>query len=174
MIEETAKFTSIDPEQLFENERTDTERRTYTHENADHCEADADGRAIVGVTSEDGRVLLLVNSEEDHTILPNDTVAPGEDWATVGQSWVEKSAGIDITLDDVERVRRVEHVVDGESTPHSVAHHVVFGASVASAGTIPDGLCADDPWELGWYDELPLDTDDDDAGVLADIRLFLD
>lgn len=119
MTEIITEVANIDLEQLFDDERAATERRTYTHENADHCEADAAGRAIVGVTDADGRVLLAVNPKESHTILPNETVAPDEDWATVGRDRVEGLASIDVTLDGVERVRRVEHVVGDESTSRS-------------------------------------------------------
>lgn len=172
MTEKISEITSIDPERLFEAERTDTERRAYTHESTDYCEAAAAGRTIVGVTDEEGRVLLLVNPGENHAILPNETVAPGESWATVGRNRVEELAGIDVALDSVERVRRVEHVVEGESTARTT-HHVVFGATVASAEMSLDGLC-DDDWTVGWHDDLPVETDEDEAGVLDDIRLFLD
>lgn len=178
---------NIDPKQLFEgcvdddrvdNGRVDTKRLTLTHEDdeqyEDHCETDAAGRVIVGVTDADGRLLLQVNLDAGYAILPNDTVASDEDWATVGRECVEGSTSIDVTLDSVERVRRVEHVVVDEEMPRSITYQVVFGASVSAAGTVPDGLCEDNPWEFGWYDAIPVDGDDHGAGVLDDIRLFLD
>ena len=161
------------PVTLADNEGRDIRHRTYTHENHDHCEADATGRAIIGVTDGEGRLLLLINPAADHVVLPNDTVAPNEDWATVGQQRIEEMAGIDITLDTVERVRRVDHVIDGESTPRSTTYHVVFGASVTSPGVALDELCDDNAWEIGWYDDLPVEVDDTGTGVLNDIQLFL-
>jgi len=187
MTETEFEDTSIDPEQLFEgcvdddrvgNGCIDTKRLTLTHEDDEHyenhCETDAAGRVIVGVIDADDRLLLQVNLDAGHAILPNDTVASNEDWATVGRECVKGSAGIDVTLDSVERVRRVEHVVADEETPRSITYQVVFGASVSAAGTIPDGLCEDNSFELGWYDAIPVDGDDHGAGVLDDIRLFLD
>jgi hypothetical protein len=169
---------TTDPERLFENGSIDAEERTYTHGDEehyrDHCEIDTVGRAIVGVTDADDRPLLVVDSENGHAILPNDIVAPDEDWGTVGRNWVEDAAGIDPTIDDVRRVRQVEHAVEGESTPRSTVYQVVFGASIPSMGSIPDGLCADNPFELGWHDTIPVAMDDAGAGVLDDIRLFLD
>lgn len=180
----TEASIDVDPEQLFEEERIETEERTYTHETGDHCEADAAGRAIVGVTDAGGRLLLAVNEDEGHAILPNGTVAPGEDWAAVGREEVAGMAGLDVSFDDpacVERVRRVEHVVESEDGagdaddegPH-VTHHVVFGASIAETRPPLDGLCEDNPWELRWCEAVPVEMDDDGNGVLDDVRLFLD
>ena len=184
----TEASIDVDPEQLFEDERVESEERTYTHGTDDHCEADAAGRAVVGVTDADGRVLLAVSPDEEHAILANETVAPGEDWAAVGREHVAGMTGLDVTLDDpacVERVRRVEHVVeaddeggendesDEEPHPH-VTHHVVFRASVAGSRPTLDGLCDDNPWELRWCEEVPVEMDDDGSGVLDDVALFLD
>jgi hypothetical protein len=95
MIDTIPDEASIDPERYFDEraggDRTDDEshvdtaERTCTHESADHCEADAAGRSIVGVTGADGRVLLWVHPEEEHAILSNDTVAPDENWRTIGR-----------------------------------------------------------------------------------------
>lgn len=173
--QESIDPTDIDPERLFEDGRVETDTRTYTHETADHCEAGTAGRAIVGLTDEAGRVLLAVDRTEKHVILPNAKVAPGEDWAAVGRERVEGLAGVEVTVDGVERVRRVEHVLedDLDSTAGEPTYHVVFGASLASAGQLDD-LCADNDWELGWYEALPFPVEDDDRGVLDDLRLFLD
>lgn len=151
------------------------DQRTHVHENReqyqDHCESDAIGRAIVGITDADDQLLLLVSREEKAAMLPNETVAPGEDWATVGREWVEGAAGIDVTIDGIERVRRVDHEIEGEDSPESTIYHVVFGGSVPSEATI-DGLCADNPFELGWHDELPVAEEEESAHV-ADVRLFI-
>ncbi|PSP42765.1 hypothetical protein BRC68_10485 [Halobacteriales archaeon QH_6_64_20] len=119
MTETIPADTAIEPERLLNEGRVDTERLTLTHENGDHyrdhCETDAIGRAIVGVTDADDRLLLVVNFENGHATLPNQ--------------------------------RR---------------------------GRFPDGLCADNPFELGWCDAVPVAMDDAGTGVLDDIRLFLD
>lgn len=173
MTETVQDIAGIDPEQLFADDAVDAERRTYTHEDADYCEATDAGRAIVGVTDDAGRLLLLVNRGEEHAILPNERVDDGEDWAAVARNQVEELAGIDVALDGVERVRRVEHVVEDDGTPPRTTHHVVFGASPAGSTALGD-LCEDNDWEIGWHDELPVAAEDDDAGVLDDVRLFLE
>lgn len=150
------------------------DQRTHVHENReqyqDHCESDAIGRAIVGITDADDQLLLLVSWEEKAAVLPNETVAPGEDWATVGREWVEGVAGIDVTIDGIERVRRVDHEIEGEDSPESTIYHVVFCGSAPSETAI-DGLCADNPFELGWHDELPVA--EEESAHVADVRLFI-
>lgn len=178
---------AVDPAQLFDDASDDdtapieTDERTYTHETPDHCEADALGRAIVGVTDADGNVLLVVNHDEEHAILPNGVVDPDEDWETVARRQLTEAAGLDVPLDRVERVRRVEHVVDADADANAAAepehpprttHHVVFATSVESVQPPLDGLCDDNPWTLGWYDEVPVAVEDDGSGVLDDIELF--
>lgn len=62
-------------------------------------------------------------------------------------------------------------VGSGEEAPVSTAYHVVFRGSARSE-TVIDGLCADNPFELGWYDELPVVPEESDH--IADVRLFLE
>ena len=163
--------TVTDPEALAERNGIAFEHRTYNHDDAEHCETDTAGRAIVGLTDPDGRVLVAVQPEEDHAVLPNETVEPDGDWTAAGRERVEGTAGVSVTLDDVRRVREVEHHVDGEI--RSTTHHVVFGGSLADADTTLDGLCDDDPWKLRWFDAMPTWLDDEARGVYADIELFV-
>lgn len=130
----------------------------------EHYESDAVGRAIVGITDADDRLLLVVNREQSVAMLPNDTVASGEDWATVGREWVEGAAGI-------ECVRRIDHESESEESPVSSVYHVVFSGTASE--TAIDGLCADNPFELGWYDELPI-SEEEGSKHIADVRLFID
>lgn len=168
---ETADGTErIDPERLYADGEVPTEKRTFHHEDADHCEDDAAGRAIVGVTAPDGRVLVVTNPDEEHAILPNEVVEPGDDWADAARDRVAAMAGIDVTLTDVELARRVDHAVDGEVV--GTTHHVLFAAS-APSDEIPDGLCDDNDWELGWYDAVPYENEGEDGGATDDIRQFL-
>lgn len=150
------------------------DQRTHVHENReqyhDHCESDAIGRTIVGVTDRDDRLLLVVSREEKAAVLPNETVTPGEDWVTVGREWVEGAAGIDVTIDGIERVRRIDHEIAGEDLPVSTIYHVVFGGSAPSETAI-DGMCEDNPFELGWHDELPVAEEESDH--IADVQLFI-
>ena len=172
---------TIDPERLFDDEGIDTAERTYTHGNEEHYRnrhgAGTVGRVIVGITDAGGRLLLLTDPEEGHALLPNDTVGSGEHWTTVARKWVEGQAGIEVTIDGIERLRRVEHAIEGEETPRSLVHHVVLsGAAVSTAPREAplDELGADNPWELGWYEQLPYEVEDPESDPIDDIRLFLD
>lgn len=172
-VEHENPVSVTDPAAVADSEELTIEQRTRVHESRtqyrDHCESNAVGRSIVGVTAPDDRLLLVVSQEKNAAVLPHDTVASGEDWAAVGREWVEGAAGIDVTIDGIERVRRIVHEIeDGDAL--STTYHVVFSGS--AAGTTIDGLCADNPFELGWYEELPV-AEEEDSGPVADIRLFI-
>lgn len=165
-----------DPTAWAEREGVTTRERTYTHEDADHCEADAIGRAVVGVTSDEGEILLLVDDDGSHAILPNCVVDSGEDWATVGRRTVEDSTGVSVGLDAVEEVRTVEHEVEteGEARHQNTTRHVLFRASPsAGSGDAGEPAVTDDSdWTVGWYEEIPVEMDE--AGdVVDDIRTFI-
>jgi hypothetical protein len=122
-------------------------------------------------------VLLVSNPAAEHALLPNVVVDPGEDWATAARTRVEGITGIDPTPEGVELVRRVEHAADGESV--GTTHHVLFVTS-APDDRVPDGLCADNDWELCLYDVVPYASEDgddaeagEDGGAVAHVRRFL-
>lgn len=161
----------IDAERLYADGAVTRTEVTFDHDDPDHCEAGTRGRAIVGLTAPDGRVLLVTNPEIEHALLPNAVVGPDEDWAEAGRDHLQASAGIDVALADVELVRRVDHTVDGEVV--ETTHHVVFAAS-APSDDVPDGLCDDNEWELGWYDAHPYPEDEvGDGHSTRDVERFL-
>jgi hypothetical protein len=83
-------------------------------------------------------------------------------------------AGLDVTLDGVVLVRRVEHVLrTAERDRTATTYHVLFEASPGSDVAL-DGLCEDNHREPGWYDEVPFEFSDHGTGALEDIRLFLE
>ena len=162
-----------DPAALGERQEIPFERRTYEHDDPEHCETEAVGRAIVGLCNSNGEVLVIAHPEEGQAVLPNKTVETNEDWKTIGRERTEAMAGIDVTLTDIRLVREVNHRIDGER--RSRTHHVVFGASPVDSDASLDGLCDDNPWELRWIDTVPdWLPDDDPQGAHADIRLFLE
>ncbi|WP_436927788.1 NUDIX domain-containing protein [Halosimplex amylolyticum] len=165
-----------DPTALRERDDVIAHDTTYTHETPDHCEATAAGRVIVGATTDDDdEVLLLVRSESDHVILPNAVVESGDDWATVARRTVAEETGTTVRLDGVEYVRTVDHVVEtDEGTRHQNAtQHVLFHASPVGVSDGNDPTAAADGWRAGWYDELPVDPDEE-GDVIADIRTVLE
>lgn len=167
-----------DPRAVAEREGLSIIQRTHVHEDReqyhDHCESDVVGRSIAGITDEDGRLLLVVDPEQQYVVLPNATVARGEDWATVGREYVSELAGIDVTLGGIERVRRIEHVIESVGTVEHTVDHVIFGGSVASVKSPHDELCTNNPFELGWYEQLPPIDDTEPPESAADVKSFFD
>ena len=167
--------STFDPETAAERGAVEYAERTYVHETADHCEADANGRVVVGVTDDRERCLLLVDRERSIAVLPNAVVAPGADWDTAAREAVAEAGGLDIDVVEPIRVRRVEHTTEEADDPHNVSDHVLFEADVVgdSDPTTPD----DSPFEAGWYDALPVEIPDDlprGGDVLEDIGAFVD
>ena len=130
----------------------------------------ADGRAVVGVTDDDGDALVIVNEEQDFAMLPNGTVESGDDWAAVARERVEHLTGLPVEIDGVERARKVEHVVGGDDEPHTTSYQVVFAASPTTDDrTISHGC----DWRGEWCDAFPEDVADE-GPAQDDVRLFLD
>lgn len=166
--------TDLDPGTLRERDDVPCVGRTYPHEDTDHCAADAAGRVIVGVRNGDGAVLAVVDADGDHALLPNRTVDADDDWAAVARDTAGEVAGAPVTLTGVERLRRVEHVLEGadDREPHAVTHQVVLAGTVD--GTVDPGV-EDEGWTAGWYRAFPVSLDGDAAhgDAVADLRRFI-
>lgn len=150
---------------------------TNVHDDADHCSVGIEGRAVVGVTNDDGEVLLMVNEEIPVAILPNETVEPGDDWTAAARRAVEGVTDLSVDLDGLELVRDVDHFVEEahDDEPHATSSNVVFRASPADgAETENFGDTDDCDWSAGWFDEFPEDLTDVGGLVEADVRLFVD
>jgi len=159
-----------DPAALAEREDVAFAERTYPYD-PEGCEADAAGRVVLGVTNDDGAVLLLVHEEADHAIPPNATVDPGESWRAVAREAARERANVSVDLGDPVAVRAVDHRDEEANAVRHRTHHVVFPATPAD-GADPDPSVEDTAWTAGWYRDLPVDIDD--AGdVLDDIERFL-
>lgn len=165
------QWSVTDPLALAGREGLDPTTRTFTHPSRDHREADAAGIAVAGITDDQDRLLLLVEPEAGHAVLPHGTVDPGGDWAATVRDHVEQAVGVPVTLDDVAVVRHVDHVIEGEDEPHATTHHVVFAGTPAPDAPTPS-LCEGNSWTAGWYDGYPEGVDC--AGTSDDdIALFL-
>jgi len=165
-----------DPTDIADDPGVDYREHTAVHDDEHYCEADVDGRIVVGVTDEDGSVLLHVNRDRSAALLPNGKVQADEDWLAAGRRAVEDLTGLAVRMDAPRLVRRVEHVVDGEDEPRAATHHLVVEASPEIARenrpqpTVPDDQA--DEWEAGWFDRVPVDPN---GGLhVDDVRLFLD
>lgn len=180
-----------DPESLRDREEVRFTDETAVHDDRDHCNTDIDGRAVVGVTNDDGEVLLAVHREETVAMLPHGRVEAGDDWLTTARRKVEITTDLPFEIDGVEAVREIDHVVEGEDDPHATTYGVVFRASLAGDSADADDTAdaddpADDPanvadpstddndhWDADWFDAVPENTPPGSGLVADDIRLFV-
>ena len=148
--------SEFDPQAVADRDGVETDERTYVHEDTDHCEADAAGRVIVGVTNERGEALLLVDHERSIALLPNATVDAGESWRAAARRAVADEVGVDVSLDGPVCVRTIEHTTEQSETPHTETVHVVFDASAPDDAE--PAVSEDSPFKVGWFETLPFDV----------------
>ena len=166
-----------DPESLrdredvaFSREAEYPDRETY--ESLREQSETGDGAALVGVTNDDGKVLLKDTCTG--WLAPGGNVAPGEDWAAVARREAESWTDVAVELDSVERVRRIDHRLE-EGEPSDVLddpfYVVFFRASPATGETAPVDSDDEDAPDVEWFDEVPEGVDpnhEDDVGAFFD------
>jgi hypothetical protein len=136
---------------------------------AEFHDGDIAGRALLGITNDDGAVLLLEH-EDQPPILPMCGVDEGDDWAAVGRGTVDDVPGLEATLAGVERVRTAEYPDGGEWARN---YYVVFEGAVAGAERLPEEpTVKDEAWEADWYDAVPEAIEYEN--MTEDIELFVD
>ncbi|WP_135534374.1 hypothetical protein [Halostella pelagica] len=162
-----------DPTAFSDREAIDEVTDSFPHPEQDHCEADYAGRAIVGVTNEEGETLIIVDRDAGAAVLPSPKVETDGDYVAAAKEEVADVAGIDVEITGVERVRHAEHVVEGEDDPFDETTHLVFSATPADEYT-EASVDGDESWTVEWHDTVPADLLDDDAPPSDDVRLFVD
>ncbi|WP_232702663.1 hypothetical protein [Halobacterium wangiae] len=138
------------------------------HDDADDVPAETvdavaglDDLAVVGVTDDDGSVLLRRLTPDCELKLPVESVGDDEDFVAAARVAVEDVVGLPVELDAVEGVWTFEaREADGDRS--ATRRFVVFGATPAvdTAGvSLPtdDSPGTDAPAEAGWFDEFPED-----------------
>lgn len=163
-----------DPESVVEREDVDVrEEASVEHQHHFELYEPIEGMAVVGITNDEGEVLLLVHTEGSGAVLPYAPVESGEDWLAVGRRRATELADVDVEIDGIERIRRKYFSPEGDDERETTGYDVVLRASTAADET-PDRTDVDDDgqWDARWVDEIPEDA----AGgaVLDDIRLFVD
>lgn len=162
-----------DPTALQNRDDIDEVTDTFPHGDADHCEADYAGRAIVGVTTDDGELLVIADRDAGAAVLPSPKVERGDDWAAAAREEVAEVAGIDVRVTGVERVRHVEHVLGDDDAVFDETTHVVLAATpVEDDPELPDH--PDESWSVEWHDSVPSALVDEDGAEADDVRLFVD
>jgi len=121
--------------------------------------AEMDDLTPTGVTSADGSVLFArVESDCDWKI-PSSAVPPEAAYDEAANEWVTDLSGLDVTLEAVEGVWRIELTAQ-DSDATAERHFVVFSASPTTdepRPTVPTDAVApaDRPADIGWFDALP-------------------
>jgi hypothetical protein len=131
-----------------------------------------DGAALVGVTNDDGEVLL--KNTCTGWLAPGINVAPGDDWTAPARREAESWLAVAVELDAVEHVRRIDHRVEGDDTPDRIDdpfYLVFFRASLAPGETAPVDSDDEDAPDVAWFDEVPEGVDED---LEDDVRVFFD
>ena len=162
MSENVSNATDDLPGALAAREGVERVESSYEHDDPHHCERGHAGRVILGIEGEAG-VLLLRHGEHPAVVLPNGLVEEEGDYLATVHEFAGEALGLDVAVTGVERVRSVEHTVDGEPVDHTT--HVVLGATVAGGS-----LDVHDDWTGAWVETLPEGLRGD---TLADARLFL-
>ena len=152
----TETESTFDSGTVADRAGVDYAHRTYVHETADHCEADAAGRVVVGVTDERGAAVLLVDPDRSVAVFPNETLGPDEEWRPTARRVTAEATGLDVTIEDPVRIRRVEHTTGEADAPHAETVHVVFEATPQE--TTAEPVAPDDvALRADWFDSIPFD-----------------
>ena len=103
-----------DPEDLFDRETISSEH-IVREQDEPHFETrqTVSGFAIVGVTNDDGEVLLTSSSDGDWWRLPHARVDHGEDYASVARAAVETELDVDVEVERVVHARRFDALLEG-------------------------------------------------------------
>ncbi|WP_440989416.1 hypothetical protein [Haloarchaeobius baliensis] len=162
-----------DPTELAARDDVDEVTDRFPHGDEDHCEADYAGRTIVGVTNDDGEVLLVTDRDASHAVLPSPKVAHDGDWTGTAREELAEIAEMDIRVTSVERVRHAEHVLEGDDEVFDETTHLVLAAEpVADDPELPD--LEAEHWSLEWHDSYPDELLEDGRPETEDVRLFVD
>jgi ADP-ribose pyrophosphatase YjhB (NUDIX family) len=158
-----------DPETLHEREDVayDEDHREFEREKfealAERYDA-IDGAIQVGVTTEDGRLLL---QGPDGWAPPGGNVKADEDWVEAARRNIEGKTGAAIEIDDAELLERLIFRLDGDEERTITSYAVTFSASLvdedsefAESPTIADDLDLPADYDLAyeWFDEVPEDA----------------
>lgn len=189
MTEETADGTDIerlsDPETLVDRgdvpvtevertlggERFEGMREHYSR---------IDGVVQVGITTDDGQLLLQGSETAGQWAPPGGPVGPGQDWVEAARQTMETQTGVELTVDSVELCERLTFRCEDDPTEQFSAYGVSFAASpvAADAGFLDDPAIVDHPHlppdhdqTFAWFDGVP---DDANENHVEHIERFLD
>lgn len=139
-----------------------------------------DGVVQVGVTTDDGRLLLQGSVESGNWAPPGGSIPPGEDWVTAARRTMETQTGVDIAIDTVELYEHLVFEHEDDPDRRFSAPGVSFAASVVDAPAEflddPDivehpQLAEDHDQTFAWFETVPADARENHV---EHIEMFLD
>lgn len=171
-----APLSIADPEQLRERDDVLVTQETAEHDDFDHCAADIAGRVVVALENDDGEFLVLVNDELGIALLPHGDVEGGEDWAIAAREETEALTGLSVSLDGIELLREVDHVVDPDGKPHRTTYRLILlghpvGGEIQECKRSAEA--GSDGWRAAWVTGLPEEITAPDDGPGDDLRYVL-
>jgi len=180
MSEDDTGVTAPDPEAVAARDGVAVDERTraFPDEQFDALRDrynQIDGVVMVGVTRDDGAVLLQGG---DDWSPPGGEVDPGQDWASAAVAAVEALTGVEVTVEAAELVEYIEFHREGDSDDSFRAAILHFGASLASdADSFREEPTVADDWDhpafdpatldLAWFDAMPTDADSNHEDHIA-------
>lgn len=135
------------------------------------------GVVQVGITDEDGRVLLQGSPEDGEWAPPGGPVEPGADWVAAAERTMEAQTGVDVEIHDVRLLERLRFSTeDGEETVSSWG--VTFGAAAEDEQFLRNPEIVDHPYlppdheqTFAWFEAVPEDANDNHV---EHIELFVE
>ena len=138
-----------------------------------------DGVVQVGITTENGRLLLQGSTESGGWAPPGGAVRPGEDWVEAARRAMETQTGVPVTIDAVERYERLVFEHKDDPQRQFSAPGVSFSASPSDPppGFLSDPDIAENPQlpddhdrTFAWFESVP---DDARPNHVEHIEMFL-
>lgn len=144
--------------------------RLVSREEFESVAESTDSHAVVGITNDEGEVLLMNDGSHGWTLIAF-PVEPTEDWTAVASQEAARLLGVTVVVEQVELVRRIDFGTTDDDGQRTTMFNVVFRASVDGNLDVeePDDTNDDEP-SLGWFGEIP---DEQDGETANDIRIFV-
>ena len=146
------------------------ETRSVSQDEFESVVRNVDSHAAVGITDDEGNVLLVNDGSHGWTLIAR-PVDAGEDWTTAARREAERLLDDRVDLEGIELVRRIEFHTPSDEGRRTSMYNVVFRASVDGVPVIEVSGTEDDDPSLGWFERVP---DGQDGNLADDIRLFVE
>ena len=164
-----------DPESLRNRDEIEFQTKTEILEKSEFNASredlnDLDNHAAIGLTNDQGEVLLQNDGSHGWTLIAC-PVEEDQEWVAAVSSYTRELLGNPIQIDDIERVRRRDYRVEGDEDLQISIYNVVFRGSAIDRVAFEDGeSTSDEIQQTRWFSDAPEDQPDT---IQEDVRLFL-